>query len=206
MQFRKKIYPEKTKVAFVTKEQRMRLRDKTKNLAHSMRHPSPEAKRKVTKWTTVFIIIVFILVGTQYAFMKWQIMRYQQPYYEGVDQYREYACVQMSYDAEQFWEQTGFHTVQRRVENEHRWIAVEILPGIYIEFESTLNLFGMHLITQDMTKKMVYQSEGFYKNGKEIVNAPTTLSMHGALTDWKQMWYEKEQSNIGYFSWVMWPS
>ena len=203
---RKKIYPAKVEATFVTKEQRQRLRDKTRNLAHGIRHPSKETKHKVTKWTTVFLIIVFMLVGVQYAFMKWQISRYTLPHYEGVNQYREYACVQMSFDAEKAWEEAGFHVVQRRVLNEHRWIAIETLPGIYINFESTLDLLGFNLITQNMTGKMIYQSEGFFKNGKQIVAAPTSLSMHGALTDWKPIGHESEWSNIGYFSWVMWPS
>jgi hypothetical protein len=203
---RKKIYPRKIKASFVTKEQRKSLRVKTKSIANGLRHPSKETRRKVTKWTTVFIVILFILIGIQYAVMKWQMTKYQLPHYENVDQYREYACVQMSYDAEKQWEELGFHVVQRRVMSEHRWIAIEMLPGVYVEFESTLNILGMHLITPSMTKKMIYQSEGFFENGKQIINAPTSLSMHGALTDWKAMWYEKDQSNIGYFSWVIWPN
>ena len=206
MQFRKKIYPEKTKAAFVTKEQRTKLRDKTKNLAHNLRYPSKETKHKVTKWTSVFLILLFILIGAQYAFTKWQMSKYYLSDYDTVEQYREYACVQMSYDAEKAWEGAGFHVVQRRVLNEHRWIAIETFPGYFVEFESTLNILGMHLITPSMTKKMIYQSEGFFENGKQMVNAPTSLSMHGALTDWKPMWYEKEQSNIGYFSWMIWPN
>jgi hypothetical protein len=105
----------------------------------------------------------------------------------------------MSYDAEKFFEGLGFHTVQRRVMGVHRWVAIELWDGFYVDYESTLGLFGVHLINDEMVNQYVYQSEGFFDHGVELVRVKTIPDIHNNLDDWEIIGMENGSSNLWFF-------
>ena len=146
-----------------------------------------EKKRSRKKIILLTIILVLLLIVCgQYVITKLQMATYDV---------RDYACVHMSHDMEEFFESLGFNTVQRRVQYEHRWIAIEVLPGCYVEYESTLRLFFNHIVTEDMIDKPIYQSEGFYKDGEEIVHVNNHDDMHFKLKDWEKIGTEEGPAN-----------
>lgn len=149
-------------------------------------------KKKMKRWKKVVLalVLVFMLLYLgQYVFLKWQMTKYDED---------KYSCVGMSYDAEQFFESIGIHTIQRRVVGEHRWVAVEIL-GSYVDFEPTLNLLGFHLVTKGMEGAAIYQSEGFFNNGQTIKKVANSTELYTALTDWQKLGEETGTEN----SWIL---
>ena len=148
-------------------------------------------KKRIIKVVKVIVIIAAIILLAQYSYMKYQMSQYN------IDD--GYTCVAMSYDKENFFEGLGFRTVQRRVEGVHRWIAIEIWDGVFIDYESTLNLFGVYLINKEMRGKPIYQSEGFFDKGKEIVNVSSISDMHTALKDWIVVGEVGYNTNIEFF-------
>ena len=191
----------KEKIALVPEKTKEVLK-KIKKKKIKIKKPTQKTKKQVTKLGAIILILILMIFTFQYVLIKWQMSKYELPYYVNIDDYREYACVQMSYDAEQGWESVGFHVVQRRVEGVHRWIAVELLPGWYVDFESTLNVLGMHAVSEEMHGKDIFQSEGFFVGAKEIVHIGTTREMHGGLTDWEKIGVESTGSNLNLFSWI----
>lgn len=146
---------------------------------------SKRDKKKLILATIVLVIL--LLVCAQYVAIKYQMSVYD---------IHDYACVHMSYDAEKFFEEElGLHVVQRRVEHCHRWIAIEILPGIYIEYETTLRLFNHHLVTGEMMGEPIYQSEGFWVDGEQNVLVSTHDDIHVELEDWKEIGTETGPPN-----------
>lgn len=148
-------------------------------------------KRRTIKILKVLIIVSVLIILAQYVYMKYQISNYD------IDD--GYTCVHMSYDKEKFFEGLGFHVVQRRVEGVHRWIAIEIWDGVYIDYESTLNFFGLHLVNEEMAGKYIYQSEGFFDGNKEIVKVDTVWDMHTKLKDWEVVATEGLSTNMDFF-------
>lgn len=151
---------------------------------------APKKKDRKKMIIATIILVVLLLVSGQYVATKYQMSIYD---------INDYACVHMSYDAEKFFEDLGFNTVQRRVEAEHRWIAVEILPNIFIEYESTLRIFGLHLVTDDMMGKTIYQSDGFWKEGEQIVSVETHQEIHKDLDDWQAIGNETGPPNQSFW-------
>ena len=178
-----------------------KIKTKDKKTLHNLSkmHMKKETKQKITKGGTIILILILMVAGFQLILIKWQMSRYRTPSFSDINDYRQYMCVQMSYDDEKYFEQLGFHVVERRVENQHRWIAIEIGPDIYIDFECTLNLLGTHIVTDQMVNQPIEQSEGFFQNGKEIVHVSSTLQEYDALKDWKVIGTEGPSSNIGIF-------
>jgi hypothetical protein len=154
-----------------------------------IRHPNKERLSKAKKAILGLILVLMLLYGSQYAFLKWQMTRYDEI---------NYSCVGMSYDAEQFFESIGIHTVERRVVGEHRWVAIELF-GNYIEFETTMNLFFFHIVTPGMEGQPIEQSEGFFQDGKAIVQVHSNYELHINLKDWKVICVE----NGTYNSWIL---
>jgi hypothetical protein len=152
---------------------------------------TPKTRIRITKIAKVLVVIALIVMGIQYAYMKYQISKYS------IDD--GYTCVHMSYEKEKFFEGIGFNVVQRRVEGVHRWVAIELWDGYYVDYESTLNFFGLHLVNEEMTGENIQQSEGFFKNGKEVVKVKTIWDMHTNLKDWKVIDKEGQNTNIEIF-------
>jgi len=170
-------------------------KSKTRNPLLLMSKKDIHKKMKKTsrrmKILKVIIIVALLIIVAQYAFMKYQMTRYT------IDD--GYACVHMSYDAEKFFEGLGFRVVQRRVDGVHRWIAIELWDGMYVDYESTLNIFGLYLINKRMTGQYIWQSEGFFENGQEIVKVKSEREMHTKLSDWKIIGEVGYNTNIQFF-------
>lgn len=158
-------------------------------------HKKIKKRSRGIKVLKVIVMVALLIMVAQYAFMRYQMARYT------IDD--GYACVHMSYDAEKFFEGLGFNVVQRRVDGVHRWIAIEIWDGVFIDYESTLNIFGLYLINERMTGQYIWQSEGFFKDGKEIINIKSEREMHTKLSDWKIIGEVGYNTNIQYFEMLL---
>jgi hypothetical protein len=148
-------------------------------------------KKRVVTFFKILVIIAAIILLAQYVFMKYQMSMYN------IDD--GYTCVWMSYDAEKFFEGLGFNTVQRRVEGIHRWIAIELWDGMYVDYESTLNILGMHLVNKEMRGKPIQQSEGYFSGDTALVTINDLYDMHTKLKDWKVTGYVGYDTNIDFF-------
>lgn len=150
----------------------------------------PDKKERKKIWIATAILIVLLIICGQYVATKYQMSRYD---------IEHYACVHMSYDTEMALEDLGLRVVQRRVEHEHRWIAIEIIPNVYLEYEPTLAIFGTHLVTEDMIGEPIYQSQGFYIDGEEQVYVSVHEDIHVELTDWEEIGIQEGPPNYEFW-------